>query len=368
MEQTALRAMAQGNVWIVEILVGVIVLAVGSWGLKRIIKFLSRRYSERSYDWKSKLNYIFYTPLRLLITLMGCGYVIDILGHRFGFAAALDYLSPFRSASIVGCGAWMLLRLKNQLQHTFVAKSQMRKKAIDPVASNVLGRLSSIMIGIVSVLIVLQVLGLNIGPLLAFGGVGAAAVGFAAKDVISNFFGGLMLHITRPFSIGDTIDIKGNDLMGVIEDIGWYQTMIRDREKRPVYVPNALFSSVLVTNLTRCSHRKFEETFAVAFADSELVEEVVKEIKAMVSEDPEVDAQQMLLVSLDRIREYALEIHVLFYLLETQIQAFTDLKQKFLIQIRTLIESKGLKLSFPTTSIALEQVTLDALSNQPTSH
>ena len=81
----------------------------------------------------------------------------------------------------------------------------------------------------------------HIAPLLAFGSIGAASLGFAGKDVIANFCSGLMLHITRPFVIGDEIMLPEKNLEGNIEEIGWFKTSIRDKEKRAVYLPNNFF-------------------------------------------------------------------------------------------------------------------------------
>lgn len=343
MEKIGIQGISQGYAWIVEILFGILILALVTWGLKRLIQLISRRYAKRAYDWRSKLTAIFYTPLKALICLLGAAYMIDILGTRFGFSAALNYLSPFRSASIVGTGAWMLLRLKNQFHHAFVARTQMGQKAIDPATAHVLGRLSSIAIGVIAVLLVLQILGLNIGPLLAFGGVGAAAIGFAARDVIANFFGGLMIHVTRPFSVGDVIQAKGKELSGVVEEIGWYLTTIRAEDKQSVYVPNSLFSNTFVVNLTRRSHRTFNEVFSIRFSDSKQVEDLIQDVKKMVQSHPVVDSEQPFYINLSRLKGKEGELQVHFHMLETRLQPYMQLKQNFLFDIQAKLDSKPFK-------------------------
>jgi len=88
---------------------------------------------------------------------------------------------------------------------------------------------------------------------LALGGVGGVAIGLASKDVVSNFVGGLMLLITEPFTPGDFITFlyQGQWMIGKVERVGWYQTRIRNRDTRPVYVPNAFFVNTMVTNMDR---------------------------------------------------------------------------------------------------------------------
>ena len=357
MEGLGLKSVAEGTLWIVEILIGFSVLGFVNWGFKRLIKFMSKRYGKRSDDWRSRLNFILYAPLTVLTWLLGFAYAIDILGNRFNFSADLKYLAPFRSGAIVSCGAWILLRWKQELHKNWIAKSQLGKKAIDPGAAHILGRLSSIGIGIIATLIVLQILGLDIVPLLAFSGVGAAAIGFAGKDALANFFGGLMLHLTRPFLSGDYIRIEEKNIEGIAEEIGWYLTGIRDLDKRPAYVPNALFSSVLVTNFSRMSHRKFEESFSLSFDAAFQIQEVVEELKVKITSHLEVDGELPILISFSGIEEHALKLSVCFYCLETRLVEFTRLKQEFLVMIHHSLRKRGIRFAslFLTLSDAVKQ-------------
>ena len=66
-------------------------------------------------------------------------------------------------------------------------------------------RILKILVFIITLLIIMQELGLSISGLLAFGGVGGLIVGLAAKDLLSNFFGGMMIFFDRPFRVGEFI-------------------------------------------------------------------------------------------------------------------------------------------------------------------
>lgn len=329
MELIEFKGVAKGSVWIFEILLGIGILGVLNWGLNRVIKFISKRYSRHAYDWRGKLSYILYTPLNLFIWLLTFAYSIDILGNRFGFGAALNYLSPFRSAAIVGTAAWILLRLKTQWHRTWVASSQLGKRAIDPSTAYVLGRISSITIGVIATLVVLQILGLDIKPLIVFGGVGAAAIGYASQDVIANFFGGLMLHITRPITIGEEVSIQEKGITGTVEEIGWYLTVVRDDAKRPIFIPNATFSKLLVTNISRRTHQKFEHAFTVDLKNKAHSDALVASLKEKVASHSEVDTQLPVLVYFDQKKGEATSLNVQFYCLETKREKFLAIQQKF---------------------------------------
>lgn len=333
--------------WTVEIGVGVVVLIFANWGVKRLVRYISERYRAKSFDWRAQLSYIAYIPLRLLIGVLGALYVIDILGHHFAFSGMLRYLDPIRNAAIVSTFAWILLRGKEQMQRALLAKNQMGLKGIDPGMSHILGRLSSIIIGVIAILIVLQILGLNIMPLLAFGGIGAAAIGFAAKDVIANFFGGLMLHITRPFVVGEWIAIADRKVEGAIEEIGWYLTAVRDLEKKILYIPNALFSTMMVTNITRMTHRRIEETLHISSSPVLPLEAICRGLKEKLSAFKEIDVEQPLLVSIKGVAHPGLFLYVSLYCLETQLREFYDVRQRVILEIEHYLHSCGVE-SAPT--------------------
>lgn len=126
-----------------------------------------------------------------------------------------------------------------------------RLRAVDRGVVYILGRLLTTVVVVITGLLVLRVLGVDTVPLLAFGGIGAAAAGIAGKDVIANLFGGLMLYITRPFIPGDTILLVEKNLEGTVEEIGWYLTSVRDENQRQILIPNALFSTFPVINTSR---------------------------------------------------------------------------------------------------------------------
>ena len=102
----------------------------------------------------------------------------------------------------------------------------------------------------IAILLIMQELGLSISGLLAFGGVGGLIVGLAAKDLLSNFFGGMMIFFDRPFRVGEFIKSPDRNIEGIVEKIGWRLTVVRTFSKNVLY-SNTAFSSIIVENATR---------------------------------------------------------------------------------------------------------------------
>ena len=200
-------------------------------------------------------------------------------------------------------------------------------------------------------MVVLRIFGLDIVPLVAFGGIGAAAVGFAGKDVIANFFGGFMLHITRPFTVGDCIVIPDRQLEGTVEEIGWYLTSVRDKEKRPVYLPNALFSTLLVINSSRMSHRRIEEKIGIRYEDSSKIPLIVAEIRTALRVNPAIDTALPIIVFFNAFNTSSLDIYIDVYAFATQLEEYLAVKEKVLLKIQEIVAVHGAEMPFPSLMI-----------------
>lgn len=337
------------GVWAIEIVVGILVLVLVNFGIKKVLRYLRRRSLSTPYDWKEKLEQICYLPIHFLLWILGVTYVIDVLGHHFGFSAALNYLDSFRNAAVISCLSWLLLRWKNEVQNSIIVKNQIGKKSIDPGTAHILGKLLTIIISVITLMIILQIIGLDVMPLIAFGGIGAAAIGFAGKDVIANFFGGLMLYISRPFTAGDLILLPEKNIEGHVEEIGWYTTSIRDKEKRPVYLPNAMFSTLLVINSSRMSHRRLLEVISIRQEDFPKIEAIVKEIRQVILSDSLIDKNLPVHVFFTEFSDYALKIHLDAYSLATRHDEFLQFKQEILIKIQKVLDAHGAVMPFPTS-------------------
>ncbi|MBO0200707.1 mechanosensitive ion channel domain-containing protein, partial [Vibrio alginolyticus] len=101
---------------------------------------------------------------------------------------------------IISVFVWTVMRLITNIEDFVLEQKNPDETTVQAIAK--VGRLFIITIG---VLTIMQAFGLSLSGLLSFGGVGGLIVGLAAKDLLSNFFGGLMIYFDRPFKVGDWI-------------------------------------------------------------------------------------------------------------------------------------------------------------------
>jgi MscS family membrane protein len=258
---------------------------------------------------------------------------------------------PLRSALVVGILTWAVIRFMNRIQMHILEDAADK---VDVTTVEALGRLLRITVLITAGLIILQTLGFSVSGVLAFGGLGGIAVGFAAKDLLSNFFGGLMIFLDRPFGVGDWIRSPDRNIEGTVESLGWRLTTIRTFDKRPLYVPNATFLSISVENPSRMSHRRISETIGVRYDDASQLPSIVADVRAMLQVHPEIDAEQTLMVHFNTFGPSSLDFFVYCFTKTTVWTEFHRVKEDVLFEINAIIARHGAEIAFPTQTVHLQ--------------
>src|SRR5216684_7465739 len=122
-------------------------------------------------------------------------------------------------------------------------------------ATILLGNLAQLGVIILGLLIVLAIYTQGaFGWILTSFSVVGIVVGLSLQDILRNFFAGVWVLVERPFRIGDTIEVGGDS--GVVEEISFRTTMLKTPDARQVIVPNAIFMTSSVVNLTRFPTRR----------------------------------------------------------------------------------------------------------------
>ena len=269
--------------------------------------------------------------------------------------------SPLRSALVIATLTWALIRFIDRVQRRMMHDPQ--SDDLDLTTVEAIGRLIRITVMITSGLIILQTLGFSVSGVLAFGGLGGIAVGFAAKDLLSNFFGGLMIFLDRPFGVGDWIRSPDRDIEGTVESLGWRLTTIRTFDKRPLYVPNATFLSIAVENPSRMSHRRIYETIGVRYDDASEIRPIVERVKTMLEQHPDIDASQTLMVNFNQFGPSSLDFFIYCFTKTTVWTEYHAVKEDVLLKAYDLITELGAEVAFPTQTLHL-QVEPEALQAQ----
>jgi MscS family membrane protein len=222
---------------------------------------------------------------------------------------------------------------------------------VDKHTAEALSKLVRLTVIITAGLVILQELGFSIAGILAMGGIGGIAVGFASKDLLANFFGGLIIYLDRPFSIGDWIRSPDRGIEGTVEEIGWRITKIRNFESRPIYVPNSVFTNIIVENPSRMENRRIYETFGLRYSDLESMNKIVTEVKSMLIAHEEIDSDRTLIINFNEFSDSSVDFMVYTFTKTTEWVKYHQVKQEVMLKIADIIESNDAEIAFPTSTL-----------------
>jgi len=348
--------------WTLVLQVFLVVFAVvaANFLLRRILERLEARARQTATPWDDALISAARRPAMLLAWIVGLTFAVRII-HDSTAAAIFEFYEPARMVGVIGCLTWFLLLFIRNVQEGLVARQIARGQPVDRTTVDAIGKLLRVSVLITAVLIGLQSLGFSVSGVLAFGGVGGIAVGFAARDLLANFFGGLMVYLDRPFAIGDWIRSPDRNIEGTVEEIGWRVTRIRTFDKRPLYVPNAVFTQIALENPSRMSHRRIYETIGVRYDDFAQIGGIISDIKAMLQAHPEIAQDQTMIVNFNQYSGSSLDIMLYAFTKTTQWVRFHEIKQDVLLKIGEIIERHGAQVALPTRTLHVpEGVRIDA--------
>lgn len=351
---------------VLQVFLVVLAVVVVNFVLKRVLARLEGRTKLTSTPWDEALVAAARRPVPMLAWVVGLTFAVRII-YETTSAAIFEFYQPVQTVGVIACITWFLLQFIRNVQEGVVARQVARGQPVDRTTVDAIGKLLRISVAITAVLIGLQSLGFSVSGVLAFGGVGGIAVGFAARDLLANFFGGLMVYLDRPFAIGDWIRSPDRNIEGTVEDIGWRVTRIRTFDKRPLYVPNAVFTQVALENPSRMTNRRIYETVGVRYDDFHAVPAIVQDIKAMLRAHPEIDANQTLIVNFNQFAASSLDIMIYTFTRTTQWVLYHEIKQDVLMKVGQIIERHGAEIALPTQTVHLPDGQPSGVATMPVS-
>ncbi len=202
-------------------------------------------------------------------------------------------------------------------------------------------------------LAVLNFFGVNISAVVASLGIGGAALAFASKDTIANFFGSVSLVADRPFALGDWI--VAGDVEGTVESIGMRSTRIRTFARTLVTIPNFVLANRSVNNMSRMPMRREKFSFGVSYsATPEQMESLVRDVAAALRANGQIDSDSVR-VNFSGFGDSSLDVAVTYYCLRVDGEGFAEVRQQANLDIMRAVYGLGLSFVVPVRSLHMEQ-------------
>lgn len=216
--------------------------------------------------------------------------------------------------------------------------------------SHFLAAVFNVVVVAIALVIILSELNYDINGLIAGLGLGGLTIALAAKDSASNFFGGLVLIIEKPFEIGDWITCKSVE--GTVENISLRSTKVRTSAGSLTIVPNAVLSAEPITNWSGAMEKRRAD-FLLNFVyetSKENLQAFVAKAEEVLKKDSDI-LDEGIIVRFANFEDSGLAVRVVFY---TALPGFAEhiaIKERINYALMELAKKQGVEFAFPTQTL-----------------
>jgi MscS family membrane protein len=292
----------------------------------------------------------FQKPLQLFFVFLGL--YLALLCLPFSRETDAFISNVFRSLLIILIGAG-LYHFSDSLKEMEAELTEIFHIQVDRILLPFFSKALKFIIVALALTMVAQEWDYRIDGFIAGLGLGGLAFSLAAKDTLAHIFGGLVVIMDKPFSIGDWI--KTPSVEGTVEDITFRSTKVRTFAQALVTVPNATLANEPVTNWTRMGKRRITYQLCLAYdTPGEKLKKCIDEIYAMLRNHPEIH-QETIFVRFDSFGENGLELFMYFFTRTTNWAEFLRVKEDTNFRIMEILEKEGIRIALPSRTVYLEK-------------
>jgi MscS family membrane protein len=332
-----------------QMVVALLVLAVI---VQIVLSFVLKQITKHSGSTKTQIDdhliRAISAPLKVLIWY---GWLYFSLRELTSEIQSLGQIVSYISITPVFILTWGILRLISSVEN-FMLESE---GSFDKDSVRLFARLMKILFVFAIILGVAQFYGYAISSILTLGGVGGIVVGFAAKDMLANVFGGLMIQMDKPFSTGDWIRTSDRSIEGVVEKIGWRMTRIRTFSKNPVYVPNGIFATIPIETPSRMTNRQIYEVIGIRYDDIAQMDSIIEKVHDLLKNNKHIDHEQAYRVYFDVFNASSLDFVIWAFSSLTDAGEFKKMKGKLLLDIAQIIADHKAEIAYPTQTLHIQK-------------
>ena len=213
-----------------------------------------------------------------------------------------------------------------------------------------------VLIWIIAAAMILDIWGIQVGPIIAGLGLFGVALALGAQDVFKNIFAGIFILSENRFQKGDRIRI-GDSLHGIVDNIGFRSTTVRLFDSSPVFVPNADLSDAQVVNHQLMEIRRLDWTINLTYSTKiDQLKSICLDIESYIKDEKNlpVDLTKDNFVKVSELGASSIDLKLICHTDPVGFADFSDVKEKLIFKIIEAVESNGADFAFPSQSIYVE--------------
>lgn len=336
-----------------------IIIAIGIYLIFRILaKSLSyitiRMFKPKIKNKKSIRNNPFYSPLRVFYIVLGIYLAIIFLKQPLGINDIIISLvnKIFKISVIIIFANGIAKSLTINSSSVNKVKEKINPNLDDSMFRFIL-KAMRIIIYIIAGFLVITELGYNLNGLVAGLGIGSVVITLAAQDTAKNLFGGLVIFLDKPFTVGDWIEVDKYE--GTVEDLTFRSTRVRTFENSVVNIPNSIIANASITNWSRMEKRRNKVNLCLELDTSiEKVKIIQQRIKEMLMQHDDV-IDDTIIVRFDNITDNGINLLICSYTNSIDYTSFLEEKEKINFKIMQILREENVELAYDTKTVCIKK-------------
>lgn len=237
-------------------------------------------------------------------------------------------------------GMWVIKFL------TRLATKVMDKRNMDASLKPFFRSLINITLKTLLVISVLTMLGIAMTSFIAILGAAGLAIGMAFSGMLSNFAGGVVLLVFRPFKVGDFIEAQGHS--GTVQEIQIFNTVLKTPDNKTIIIPNGGLSTNSMTNFSTEARRRVDWVFGIAYGDD--YNKAKNVIKSLCDSDTRILKDPEVFIALSELDDSSVNLVVRAWANSSDYwDIFFDMNEK----VYKTFEKEGINIPFPQMDVHL---------------
>ncbi len=316
-----------------------------------VIRYLSRWVERTETVLDDHIFDAIRDPLTFIPVILGLFLAFNALGLEGVYQTMADNIIRSMVAYTI---FWALYRAVDPL----TAALENIKKVFTPTLMDWTRRGVKALFVFMGAATILELWGIQVGPILAGLGLFGVALALGAQDLFKNLIAGFLVIIERRFQRGDWILVDGV-VEGTVERINFRSTMVRRFDKAPVYVPNSQLSDNAVTNFSAMTHRRIYWKIGVEYRTSVDQLRAIRdgiELYVLGNDDFAHPPEVSTFVRIDAFSDSSIDIMLYCFTRTTNWGEWLAIKETLAYKIKDIVEGAGSSFAFPSQSLYVESL------------
>ncbi|UOD34675.1 mechanosensitive ion channel [Deferribacteraceae bacterium V6Fe1] len=230
-----------------------------------------------------------------------------------------------------------------------ISRKAMEKAKVDEMVGKFLGDLIYYALFIISIVVALNTLGMRTTSIAAVIGAATLAIGLSLQNNLSNLGSGVMILMTKPFKVSDTVEIGG--IKGVVDKVSIFNTRLKTPDNKVVYMPNAKITGSEIINYSAEDNRRLDIVVGIGYEDDiRLAKDILKKI---AESDARVLKEPGIFVGVLNLGASSIDIGLRMWVNKND---YFNLNCDILEKIKEEFDKNGINIPYPQMDISIKKV------------